>query len=80
MSNPEPIMGTFYDLLTGESVTRELTPEEIAALPQPAPPAEQPPMEGNPMKIAVYTIAKNEEAFVQRWYDSAKEADHLRFL
>ena len=29
------------------------------------------------MKIAVYTIAKNEEAFVQRWYDSAKEADHL---
>ena len=36
MNNPEPIMGTFYDLLTGDSVTRELTPEEIAALPQPA--------------------------------------------
>ena len=32
------------------------------------------------MKIAVYTIAKNEEAFVQRWYDSAKEADHLLIL
>ena len=32
------------------------------------------------MKIAVYTIAKNEEAFVERWYDSAKEADHLLIL
>jgi len=32
------------------------------------------------MRIAVYTIAKNEEAFVQRWYDSAKEADHLLIL
>ena len=29
------------------------------------------------MKIAVYTIAKNEQAFVQRWFDSAKEADYL---
>ena len=29
------------------------------------------------MRIAIYTIAKNEEAFVQRWFDSAKEADHL---
>ena len=28
------------------------------------------------MKIAVYTIAKNEEAFVQRWADSCAEADH----
>ena len=32
------------------------------------------------MRIAVYTIAKNEEAFVQRWFDSAKEADHLLIL
>ena len=32
------------------------------------------------MRIAVYTIAKDEEAFVQRWYDSAKEADHLLIL
>lgn len=31
------------------------------------------------MKIAVYTIAKNEEAFVQRWADSCKDADH-RFI
>jgi len=31
------------------------------------------------MKIAVYTIAKNEEQFVQRWADSCKEADH-RFI
>ena len=29
------------------------------------------------MRIAVYTIAKDEEKFVSRWYDSAKEADHL---
>lgn len=29
------------------------------------------------MKIAVYTIALNEEEFVKRWYDSAKEADYL---
>ena len=29
------------------------------------------------MKIAVYTIAKNEEQFVERWYNSAKNADYL---
>lgn len=29
------------------------------------------------MKIAVYTIAKNEEQFVERWYNSAKDADYL---
>ena len=29
------------------------------------------------MKIAVYTIALNEEQFVARWYESAKEADYL---
>jgi glycosyltransferase involved in cell wall biosynthesis len=28
-------------------------------------------------KIAVYTIALNEQQFVQRWYDSAKDADYL---
>lgn len=31
------------------------------------------------MKIAVYTIAKNEEQFVDRWAESAKEADY-RFI
>lgn len=31
------------------------------------------------MKIAVYTIAKNEEQFVERWAESAKEAD-IRFI
>lgn len=31
------------------------------------------------MKIAVYTIAKNEEQFVERWAESAKEADY-RFI
>jgi glycosyltransferase involved in cell wall biosynthesis len=29
------------------------------------------------MKIAVYTIALNEETNVQEWYDSAKDADYL---
>ena len=29
------------------------------------------------MKIAVYTIALNEEQFVKAWYESAKEADYL---
>jgi glycosyltransferase involved in cell wall biosynthesis len=32
------------------------------------------------MKIAVYTIAKNEEQFVKKWYESAKEADYLFIL
>lgn len=29
------------------------------------------------MKIAVYTIAFNEEQFVERWYNSAKDADYI---
>ena len=28
--------GTFHDALTGETIERELTDEEIAALPQPS--------------------------------------------
>lgn len=32
------------------------------------------------MKIAVYTIAKNEAQFVQRWFDSARDADYLLIL
>ena len=28
------------------------------------------------MKVAVYTIALNEEQFVKRWYESSKEADY----
>ena len=31
-------------------------------------------------KVAVYTIAKNEEVFVERWYNSAKDADYLFIL
>lgn len=31
------------------------------------------------MKVAVYTIAKNEEQFVERWAESCKEADY-RFI
>jgi hypothetical protein len=34
MSN-EPIFGTFHDALTGETIERELTDEEIATLPEP---------------------------------------------
>ena len=29
------------------------------------------------MKTAIYTIALNEEQFVERWYESAKDADYL---
>lgn len=29
------------------------------------------------MKICVYTIAKNESSFIERWYQSAKDADEL---
>lgn len=31
-------------------------------------------------KFAVYAIAKNEEQFVERWYNSAKDADYLFIL
>lgn len=34
MSTSEPIFGTFHDVKTGETMVRELTEEEIAALPQ----------------------------------------------
>lgn len=34
----EPLYGTFHDAETGETVTRELTPEEVAALPEPSEP------------------------------------------
>ena len=32
------------------------------------------------MKIAVYTICKNESAFVNRWVDSMSEADGIYVL
>lgn len=32
------------------------------------------------MKFSVYTIAKNEEHFVERWYNSAKDADQVVIL
>jgi hypothetical protein len=34
MSNTEPKLGTFHDAITGEIITRELSAEEIAELPQ----------------------------------------------
>lgn len=34
----DPIYGTFHDAATGETITRELTTEEIAALPEPSEP------------------------------------------
>ena len=41
----DPILGTFHDAITGQTVTRELTAEEIAALPEPH---EQPPTWADP--------------------------------
>jgi hypothetical protein len=39
MSNEqEPILGTFHDAVTGETIIRELTAEEIAAFPEVPPP------------------------------------------
>lgn len=35
MSNTEPLLGIFHDAVTGKTVTRELTADEIAALPKP---------------------------------------------
>lgn len=32
------------------------------------------------MKVCVYTIAKNEENFIERWFDSAKDADEIVLL
>jgi glycosyltransferase involved in cell wall biosynthesis len=29
------------------------------------------------MKVAVYTIALNEQQFIERWYESAKDADYI---
>ena len=34
----EPLTITTFNGLTGETITRELTPEEIAALPEPTEP------------------------------------------
>ena len=36
MSDNQPLIGTFHDAITGETVTRELTAEEIVAIPEPA--------------------------------------------
>ncbi len=36
----EPLMGMWFDAETGETVTRELTAEEIAALPESSDPLE----------------------------------------
>lgn len=38
----DPILGTFHDAATGETVTRELTADEIAALPEPSNDATEP--------------------------------------
>lgn len=32
------------------------------------------------LKIAIYTIAKNEEGFVEKWYNSSREADYHLIL
>ncbi len=38
----EPLYGTFHDAITGETITRELTAEEVAALPEPTEPLGEP--------------------------------------
>lgn len=35
MSDNQPLIGTFHDAITGETVTRELTAEEIELLSKP---------------------------------------------
>ena len=40
MTMSEPLYGTFHDAATGETITRDLTAEEIAALPEPTEPLE----------------------------------------
>lgn len=42
MTMTDPIIGTFHDAETGETITRELTAEEIAALPEPQEPLDDP--------------------------------------
>ena len=34
----------------------------------------------NKYKVCIYAICKNEEAFIDRWYDSVKEADKIFVL
>lgn len=38
----EPLIGVFHDARTGETIERELTAEEIAALAEPAQPLTEP--------------------------------------
>ena len=37
-------------------------------------------MEKTKLKIVVYAISKNESSFVDRWYESMKEADEIYVL
>ena len=32
------------------------------------------------MKITIYAICKNEEKFIDRWFNSIKDADYIRVL
>lgn len=34
----------------------------------------------NKLKVVVYAISKNEEKFINRWYNSVKEADQVYVL
>lgn len=59
----------YLDLFFGKGArekmeTLELTAQEIIP-------------EKKKLKICVYTITKNEEKFIKRWADSAKNADHI---
>lgn len=59
----------YLDLIFGEGAREKM--ETIESTPQEIVP------EKKKLKICVYTITKNEEKFIKRWADSAKDADHI---
>lgn len=59
----------YLDLFFGEGAREKMETLELTATEIPAEPKK--------LKIAVYTITKNEEQFIERWAKSAKDADLL---
>ncbi len=53
-----------------ERMLAEAVQKQKALSPSPAP-------KSGKLKIAVYTISKNEETFIERWASSARDADYL---
>jgi glycosyltransferase involved in cell wall biosynthesis len=59
----------YLDLFFGEGARQRMEILELTAT--------EIPIEPKKLKIAVYTITKNEEKFIKRWADSARNADLL---